>query len=75
MTYGLSEGVDPDKVLSAALAACEAASLKYGERRYLKTVAYVPNDSRHYDIHARCVSEIIRHLANGGEFLPLDEKG
>jgi hypothetical protein len=75
LTHGLSEGVDPDKVLKAALAACEAASLKYGERRYLKTVGYVPNDSRHYDIHERCVSEIIRHLANGGEFRTLNEEG
>lgn len=71
--FGLSKGVDPLLILEAARDGCTAASNEFGSTFYLKRVGYVPNDSRHYDLHSRCVWEIIRHLVKGGEFRELDE--
>lgn len=73
MQFGLSDGVSPEKIREATVDAADRAAREFGTRYYLKTIGYIPNDSRHYRLHGRCVWEIIRHLSEGGHFRVLPE--
>mgnify|MGYP005670448721 CR=1 FL=1 len=66
--HGLSDGVDPIRIKQSAQDSLEKANNYLGTEYYIRKIAYVPNDSTHYDLHGRLVFEIIRHLENGGEF-------
>ena len=65
---GLSEGVDPDKIRSSVKESLAKTNEYFGKEYFIKNVGYVPNDSKHYDLHGRLVFEIINHLRNGGTF-------
>ena len=73
--HGLSEGVDPAKIKQFALDGAAAAFEETGERYYLKSIGYVPNDSRHYHLHGRIVCSTIIRLKEGGEFRVINEQG
>lgn len=69
---GLSDGVDPKAIQEAADKGLRYAVEKFGKKYYFKSIGYCPNDSKHYDLHARCVWETIRHIQTGGTFRPLE---
>ncbi len=73
--YGLSEGVDPSKIMQSAIEGAEAAFEVTGTRYYLKSIGYIPNDSRHYDLHSRIVRTTIIRLQEGGEFRVINDQG
>lgn len=72
MKHGLSEGVESEKILAAAVEGAKQAAEDHGECYYVKCIGYVPNDSLHYRLHKRVVWETIRHIARGGEFRTIE---
>jgi hypothetical protein len=66
--YGLSGGVDPEKIKKSAIEGALFAYKETGVRYFLKSIGYVPNDSRHYDLYSRIVCSTIIRVCEGGEF-------
>lgn len=73
--HGLSEGVDPEKIKKFALEGAIAAFEESGARYYLKSIGYVPNDSRLYNLYGRIVCSTIIRLQEGGDFKDINEQG
>lgn len=63
--------VEPEKIKEAVIKAFRESSLLFGLDLNLRCIAYFPNDSRHYDLHARCTALIVEALATGKEFREL----
>jgi len=74
LEHDLSKGVDPQEILKAAVIGANRAFEKTKQRYFIKSIGYIPNDLKHYDIHSRIVYSVIEHLHNGGEFKTIDEK-
>lgn len=75
MKYALSEGVDPEEIKKAALRGAQMFNEKYGTNFKFKNIGYVPNDSRHYDLHARVTYIVLQRIFEGGEFVASSAKG
>jgi hypothetical protein len=69
MQYSLSEGVDPLEIKKAALLGAQMFNEKYGTHFKFKNIGYTPNDSRHYDLHARIAYIVLQRIFEGGEFV------
>jgi len=72
---GLSDGVDPQKIKEAALLGVQMANEEYGTKYSIKRLGYVPNDSRHYQLHKRIAFGIIKRIHEAGEFRHVGVKG
>ncbi|MEM5527875.1 hypothetical protein WN093_03490 [Gammaproteobacteria bacterium AS21] len=70
----LSEGVDPNEIKKAALQGAQMANEQYGTNFKFKRIGYIPNDSSHYDVHARVAYIILQRIFEGGEFKVLYAK-
>jgi hypothetical protein len=75
MKYALSEGVDPQEIKKAALRGAQMFNEKYGTNFGFKNIGYVPNDSRHYDLHARVAYIVLQRIFEGGDFVASSAKG
>ena len=75
MKYSLSENVDPQEIKKAALRGAQLFNEKYGTNFRFKNICYVPNDSKHYDLHARVAYIVLQRIYEGGEFVASSAKG
>lgn len=75
MKYSLSEGVDPEEIKNAALLGAKMANEKYGTNYHFSRIGYVPNDSTHYDLHARVAYIVLQRIIEGGSFNESVAKG
>lgn len=75
LKYALSDGVDPEQIRNAALLGAEKANEKFGTNYHFKRIGYVPNDSTHYDLHARVAYLVLQRIHENGEFKESNAKG
>ncbi|MFO1368946.1 MAG: hypothetical protein U1F46_08120 [Marinagarivorans sp.] len=75
MKYSLSEGVDPIEIKKAALRGAQMFNEKYGTNFKFKNIGYIPNDSTHYDLHARVAYIVLQRIFEGGEFVTSSANG
>lgn len=68
MKIPLSHGVDPEEIKKAALYGLSLANEKYGTKYGFSKIGYIPNDSIHYDLHARITYLVIQRVIEGGKF-------
>lgn len=50
------------------------ANEQYGTSFKFKRIGYIPNDSSHYDVHARVAYIVLQRIFEGGEFKVLYAK-